>query len=147
MPQFLFLPFSYSSRVRLRKPYGAMVSSTDQTQQAPFMFFLIIHYFERPASSVRLVKSIHLRALPQYWIIHERASASSCWFVKFLCKHEICPDLAWRVNCSTFYQFSDFFQKKCWQINIHMIVYRSRLQKPTNIKGYSSMVEQRSPKP
>ena len=26
------------------------------------MFFLIIHYFERPASSVRLVKSIHLRS-------------------------------------------------------------------------------------
>jgi len=48
----------------LRKPLGAMVSSTDQTQQVPFMFFLIIHYFERPASSVRLVKSIHLRALP-----------------------------------------------------------------------------------
>ena len=39
-----------------------MVSSTDQTPQVPFMFFLIIHYFERPASSVRLVKSIHLRA-------------------------------------------------------------------------------------
>ena len=46
----------------LRKPFGAMVSSPDQTQQVPFMFFLIIHYFERPASSVRLVKSIHLRA-------------------------------------------------------------------------------------
>ena len=58
--------------VHARKPYGAMVSSTDQTQQAPFMFFLIIHYFERPASSVRLVKSIHLRALPQYWLIHEQ---------------------------------------------------------------------------
>ena len=29
-----------------------------------FMFFLIIHYFERPASSVRLVKTIHLRNLP-----------------------------------------------------------------------------------
>ena len=42
-----------------------------QTPQAPFMFFLIIHYFERPASSVRLVKSIHLRVLPQYWLIHE----------------------------------------------------------------------------
>ncbi|OAD87300.1 hypothetical protein HMPREF2738_02681 [Clostridiales bacterium KLE1615] len=35
------------------------------------MFFFIIHYFERPASSVRLVKSIHLRALPQYLLIHE----------------------------------------------------------------------------
>ena len=45
-------------------PSGAMVSSPDQTPQVPFMFFLIIHYFERPASSVRLVKSIHLRALP-----------------------------------------------------------------------------------
>ena len=42
----------------------------DQTPQVPFMFFLIIHYFERPAPSVRLVKSIHLRALPQYWLIH-----------------------------------------------------------------------------
>ena len=40
-----------------------MVSSPDQTQQAPFMLFLIIPYFERPASSVRLVKSIHLRAM------------------------------------------------------------------------------------
>ena len=83
----------------------------------------------------------------QLCFVHERASTSSCWSVKFLCKHEICPDLTWRVNCNTFYQFSEFFQKKCWQINIHMIVYRSRLQKLTNIKGYSSMVEQRSPKP
>ena len=48
----------------LRKPFGVMVSSTDQTQQAPVILFLIIHYFERPASSVRLVKSIHLRAVP-----------------------------------------------------------------------------------
>ena len=40
-----------------------MVSSPDQTQQAPFMLFLIIPYFERPASSVLLVKSIHLRAM------------------------------------------------------------------------------------
>ena len=56
---------------RLRKPFGVMVSSPDQTPQVPFMFFLIIHYFERPAPSVRLVKSIHLRALPQYWLIRE----------------------------------------------------------------------------
>ena len=61
----------YSSCVMLRKPFGVMVSSPDQTPQVPFMFFLIIHYFERPASSVRLVKSIHLRALTQYWLIHE----------------------------------------------------------------------------
>ena len=52
--------------VILQKPFGVMVSSPDQTPQVPFMFFLIIHYFERPASSVRLVKSIHLRAWPQY---------------------------------------------------------------------------------
>ena len=58
----LILLNCYSSYAMQRKPYGAMVSSTDQTQQAPFMLFLIIHYFERPASSVRLVKSIHLRA-------------------------------------------------------------------------------------
>ena len=45
----------------LRKPFSAMVSSEDQTPQAPVMFLLIIHYFERPASSVRLVKAIHLR--------------------------------------------------------------------------------------
>ena len=45
-----------------RKPYGAMVSSTDQTPQVPFTFSIIKHYFERPAPSVRLVKSIHLRA-------------------------------------------------------------------------------------
>ena len=45
------------------KPFGVMVSSPDQTPQAPFMFFIIIHYFERPASSVRLVKAIHLRAM------------------------------------------------------------------------------------
>ena len=63
--------FGYSSCVMQRKPYGVMVSSTDQTQQVPFMSFLIIHYFERPASSVHLVKSIHLRALLQYWLIHE----------------------------------------------------------------------------
>ena len=37
----------------------------DQIPQVPVMFLLIIHYFERPASSVRLVKSIHLRALLQ----------------------------------------------------------------------------------
>ena len=49
----------------VRKPFGAMVSSPDQTPQVPVMFLLIIHYFERPASSVRLVKSIHLRALLQ----------------------------------------------------------------------------------
>ena len=61
----------YSSCIMLRKPLGVMVSSPDQTQQAPFMFFLIIHYFERPVSSVRLVKSIHLRAMPQYQLIHE----------------------------------------------------------------------------
>ena len=38
------------------------------------------------APSVRLVKSIHLRALPQYGL---------------------------SMNCNTFYQFSEFFQKKC----------------------------------
>ena len=53
----------------LRKPLGAMVSSPDQTPQVPFMFFLIIHYFERPAPSVRLVKSIHLRAYCKYWLV------------------------------------------------------------------------------
>ena len=65
---FLFLLYvyiysDYCSRVMLRKPFGVMVSSPDQTPQVPFMFFLIIHYFERPASSVRLVKAIHLRAM------------------------------------------------------------------------------------
>ena len=54
---------------RLRKPLGVMVSSPDQTPQVPFMFFLIIHYFERPAPSVRLVKSIHLRAYCKYWLV------------------------------------------------------------------------------
>lgn len=33
----------------LRKPFSAMVSSEDQTPQAPVMLFLIIRYFERPA--------------------------------------------------------------------------------------------------
>ena len=61
---FISTLLAYSSRVMLRKPFGAMVSSPDQTPQVPFMFFLIIHYFERPAPSVRLVKSIHLRAWP-----------------------------------------------------------------------------------
>ena len=56
----------YRSLYILLMPFGAMVSSPDQTQQAPFIFFLIIHYFERPASSVRLVKSIHLRACCKY---------------------------------------------------------------------------------
>ena len=55
--------------VRLRMPSGAMVSSPDQTPQVPFMFFLIIHYFERPAPSVRLVKSTHLRAYCKYWLV------------------------------------------------------------------------------
>ena len=36
----------------------------------------------------------------QLCFAHERASTSSCWSVKFPCKHEICPDLAWRVNCN-----------------------------------------------
>ena len=54
---------------RLRKPLGVMVSSPDQTPQVPFMFFLIIYYFERPAPSVRLVKSIHLRACCKYWLV------------------------------------------------------------------------------
>ena len=53
------------------KPFGVMVSSPDQTPQVPFMFFLIIHYFERPAPSVRLVKSIHLRAYGKYWAFRE----------------------------------------------------------------------------
>ena len=53
---------NYSSRSILRKPFGAMVSSSDQIPQVPVMLLLIIHYFERPASSVLLVKSIHLRA-------------------------------------------------------------------------------------
>ena len=44
------------------KPLGVMVSSTDQTPQVPFTYLFIIHYIERPAPSVRLVKSIHLRA-------------------------------------------------------------------------------------
>ena len=34
-----------------------------QTPQVPVIFFIIIHYFERPAPSVRLVKAIHLRAM------------------------------------------------------------------------------------
>ena len=63
----IFLQFT----CQVTKPFGVMVSSPDQTPQVPFMFFLIIHYFERPAPSVRLVKSIHLRAWPQYWLIHE----------------------------------------------------------------------------
>ena len=61
----------------LRKPFGVMVSSTDQTPQVPVMFFLIVHYFERPASSVRLVKAIHLRALPQYWLIRETVNTNT----------------------------------------------------------------------
>ena len=65
-----------------------MVSSPDQTQQAPFMFFLIIHYFERPASSVRLVKSIYLRACHNIglsmnsndvWLMGKRAPHSKTW--------------------------------------------------------------------
>ena len=68
----------YSSYVMLRKPFGVMVSSTDQTPQVPFMFFLIIHYFERPAPSVRLVKSIHLRACCKYWISREHQPNMAC---------------------------------------------------------------------
>ena len=111
----------------------------------PVSLQLTGHPFAKP--HVPCVVANRKQVCAQLCFVHERASTSSCWSVKFLCKHEICPDLTWRVNCNTFYQFSEFFQKKCWQINIHMIVYRSRLQKLTNIKGYSSMVEQRSPKP
>ena len=68
----------YSSCVMLRMPLGAMVSSPDQTPQVPFMFFLIIHYFERPAPSVRLVKSIHLRACCKYWISREHQPNMAC---------------------------------------------------------------------
>ena len=49
----------------LRMPFGVMVSSPDQTPQVPFTYLFIIHYIERPAPSVRLVKAIHLRALLQ----------------------------------------------------------------------------------
>ena len=49
----------------LRMPFGVMVSSPDQTPQAPFTYLFIIHYIERPAPSVRLMKAIHLRALLQ----------------------------------------------------------------------------------
>ena len=61
--QLLFYVFLHF--FTLQKPFGVMFSSPDQIPQAPFMFFLIIHHFERPASSVRLVKSIHLRAILQ----------------------------------------------------------------------------------
>ena len=44
----------------LLQPFGVMVSSSDQTQQAPVMFFLIIYYFERPASSVKVAVLIFL---------------------------------------------------------------------------------------
>ena len=37
----------------------------------------------------------------QLCFVHERASTSSCWSVKSSCKHEIYPDLAWRVNCNS----------------------------------------------
>ena len=46
----IFLQFT----CQVTKPFGVMVSSPDQTPQVPFMFFLIIHYFERPAPSARL---------------------------------------------------------------------------------------------
>ena len=61
----IFLQFTR----QVTKPFGVMFSSPDQTPQVPFMFFLIIHYFERPAPSVRLVKSIHLRACCKYWLV------------------------------------------------------------------------------
>ena len=60
---YAFLFICYSSRVGLRMPFGAMVSSPDQTPQVPFTYLFIIHYIERPAPSVRLVKAIHLRAV------------------------------------------------------------------------------------
>ena len=69
----IFLQFTR----QVTKPFGVMFSSPDQTPQVPFMFFLIIHYFERPAPSVRLVKSIHLRALPQ---ILDAAMFETCVF-------------------------------------------------------------------
>ena len=71
----------YSSCVMQRKPYGAMVSSTDQTPQVPFTFSIIKHYFERPAPSVRLVKTIHLRACHNYRLMRLRRSVCPSVFV------------------------------------------------------------------
>ena len=63
----IFLQFT----CQVTKPFGVMFSSPDQTPQVPFMFFLIIHYFERPAPSVRLVKSFTFGLCYKYWLIRE----------------------------------------------------------------------------
>ena len=60
---YFFYVFPVRGTISL-KPFGVMVSSTDQIPQAPVVLLFITPYFERPASSVRLVKAIHLRALP-----------------------------------------------------------------------------------
>ena len=67
----------------------------------PVSLQLTGHPFAKP--HVPCVVANRKQVCEQLCFVHERASTSSCWSVKFLCKHEICPDLAypWTVtsNC------------------------------------------------
>ena len=65
----------------------------------PVSLQLTGHPFAKP--HVPCVVANRKQVCEQLCFVHERASTSSCWSVKFLCKHEICPDLAWRVNCNS----------------------------------------------
>ena len=65
----------------------------------PVSLQLTGHPFAKP--HVPCVVANRKQVCVQLCFVHERASTSSCWSVKFLCKHEICTDLAWRVNCNS----------------------------------------------
>ena len=67
-------------------------------------FELASHYYSsRDAHSQNRTSRASLltanKVCAQLCFAHELASTSSCWSVKSSCKHEIYPDLAWRVNC------------------------------------------------
>ena len=85
-----------SSRVMLQKPYVTKALRCNGFVAGPVSLQLTGHPFAKP--HVPCVVALQL------CFAHERASTSSCWSVKFLCKHEICRlsllrQLAWQVNC------------------------------------------------
>ena len=65
----------------------------------PVSLQLTGHPFAKP--HVPCVVANCKQVCAQLCFVHERASTSSCWSVKSSCKHEIYPDLAWRVNCNS----------------------------------------------
>ena len=55
---------SYSSREGLRKAHRRNGFVSLSFPQAPVTLFIILHYFESPATTFGFVKAIRLRALP-----------------------------------------------------------------------------------